>query len=169
MKHRQWMTAALLGAACTLAQAQQWVWKDDKGVRQYSDQPPPASVPASRILKAPRGQMPDLRKEMAEQPADETQRPPAPGKPQPTLAERNADYNKRREEAAQQKQKATTEAQNKAEQQAACDSIRTNQRMLESGVRISTMDRNGERVVLDDAQKAQQMQRNREMLSSRCQ
>ncbi|QGZ38302.1 hypothetical protein IP92_01391 [Pseudoduganella flava] len=171
MKSTQWLVAAplgvLLAACCTLAQAQ-WVWVNDKGVKQFTDQPPPASVPPARILKAPRGQQPDLRKELAEQPADETQRPPVPAKPRPTLAERNADYAKRREEAAQQAQQNATSAQNQAEDAAACDATRSNQRMLESGIRVSTMDANGERVFLTEQQKAEQMRRNRDVLATRC-
>src|SRR5687767_2366081 len=104
MKSRQWAFGALLCACCALAQAQ-WVWVNEKGIRQYTDQPPPASVPPSRILKAPPGHMPDLRKELAEQPADETQRQAKPAKP-PTagqkLADRQAEYEQRRREAAEQ-------------------------------------------------------------------
>jgi len=40
-----------------LAQAQ-FVWVDPKGVRHYSDQPPPPGTPPARILKAPGLTMP---------------------------------------------------------------------------------------------------------------
>ena len=33
--------------------AAQYVWLNDKGVKQYSDMPPPAAVPNQRILKSP--------------------------------------------------------------------------------------------------------------------
>lgn len=48
---RRAAAAALLFAA-GLAQAQ-FVWVDPKGVRHYSDQPPPPGTPPARILKAP--------------------------------------------------------------------------------------------------------------------
>lgn len=165
MKSRQWAFGALLCACSALAQAQ-WVWVNEKGIRQYTDQPPPASVPPKRILKAPPGHLPDLRKELAEQPADETQRPARPAKP--TTAERQADYEQRRKEAAEQAQKTATEAKNKADSAAACENARANQRMLESGIRIASADKDGERVFLDDAQKAEQLRRSRDAIATHC-
>ncbi|MBB3221311.1 DUF4124 domain-containing protein [Pseudoduganella umbonata] len=172
MKHRQWILGALLAAGCAAAQAQ-WVWKDANNVRHLSDQPPPPSVPASRILKAPRGQMPDLRKELAEQPtsANASVAIPAPAAPARTplsTAERNAEFNKRRAEGAQQAEQAAAQARNKAATAAACDGARSNLRVLESGIRIAAADRNGERVFLDDAQKAEQVRRNRDALAAHC-
>ncbi|WBS00702.1 DUF4124 domain-containing protein [Pseudoduganella sp. SL102] len=168
MKPRQWMLGALL-LACGAAAHAQWEWKDANNKRHLSDRPPPPSVPASRILKAPRGQMPDLRREMAE---------PAPAaaaatgtreKSAPTTADRNAEFNKRRTEAAEQAQKADQQARNKAAGAAACDNARANLRVLESGIRIASTDRNGEQAFLDEAQKAEQVRRNRDTLATHCQ
>lgn len=167
MKIRQVMLGTLLLACCALAQAQ-WEWKDASGGRHLSDQPPPPSVPASRILKAPRGQMPDLRRELAQQPAAQAEPATAASKAPPSAAQRNADFERRRAEAAQEAQKAALEARNKAAEAAACDSARANLRVLESGIRIATADRNGEQTFLDDTQKAEQMRRNRDTLATRC-
>ncbi len=163
MKQTQWALRALQFACRTLAQAQ-WVWLNDKGGKELSDRPPPASVPLNRILKAPRGLMPDLRKELAEQPADETQKAPAT-RQKPTLAERNDDFARRRQENAEQTQKAAIEARNKAERAAGCADARANQRMLESGIRVTTADANGERVFLSEAQKAEQLKRTQQTLA----
>ncbi|UGQ48828.1 DUF4124 domain-containing protein [Massilia endophytica] len=159
-----WATGMVLVASCGMAQAQ-WLWVNDKGVKQFSDQPPPASVPPSRILKAPKGQMPEPAK------TDEAAGEAAPepkATPRPTLAERNADFNKRRAAAAEQAQKAETDARAKASNEANCENIRNNQRALEAGMRISSFDRNGERVILDDAQRAEQSKRNTAMLAANC-
>lgn len=156
----------VLAASCGLAQAQ-WLWVNEKGVKQFSDQPPPPSVPASRILKAPKGQQLDLRKE-ASSDATEQAAPEPKVTPRATLSERNADFNKRRAEAAQQAQKAEADARAKASNDANCDNIRNNQRALEAGMRISSFDRNGERVILDDAQRAEQSKRNAAMLAANC-
>ena len=164
MKQRQWLSAAVLLACCTAAHAQ-WEWQDAKGGRHFSDQPPPASVPPSRILKAPRGHMPDLRKELAE---------PAPGAPgpsakaAPSVADRNARFEERRAEATRQAQKTAAEARGKAANAATCNDARTNLRVLESGIRIATTGKDGEPAFLDDAQKAEQMQRNRDTLATHC-
>jgi type IV secretory pathway VirB10-like protein len=164
------LSALPLLACCTLAHAQ-WEWKDANNVRHFSDQPPPAAVPPSRILKAPRGQMPDLRKELAEQPAAAAAAATAPApasKARPTVAERNAAATQHRNEEAEGARKAALEAQDKAANAAACDGARGNLRVLESGMRIATTDRNGEPAFLDDTQKAAQMQRNRDMLATHC-
>ena len=52
MHHR--LILCLLAALAAAPQARaQYVWIDDKGLKQLSDRPPPPNVPAKRILKAP--------------------------------------------------------------------------------------------------------------------
>jgi hypothetical protein len=164
-----WAMGVVLAASCGLAQAQ-WLWVNEKGVKQFSDQPPPASVPPSRILKAPKGQQIDLRKEPAAPAEDESvaAAPEPKVAPKTTLSERNADFNKRRSEAAEKAQKSESDARAKASNDANCDNIRANQRALEAGMRVSSFDRNGERVILDDAQRAEQSKRNTAMLAANC-
>jgi hypothetical protein len=117
--------AILLGAmllASTVAHAQ-YAWLDEKGVRQYSDQPPPTSTPASKILKTPRG--------MA-RPAEEAATPApaaAPAKAPPTLAEREADYKARM--AAEQK--AAADKKIADSNRANCDTAAKNKALLDSG------------------------------------
>ncbi|QBE65761.1 DUF4124 domain-containing protein [Pseudoduganella lutea] len=164
MKQCHRISAALLLTCCAAAHAQ-WEWKDAKGGRHFSDQPPPASVPPSRILKAPRGQLPDLRRELAE-PAPAAPAPPA--KAVPSTAERNARFEERRAEAARQAQEAGVKTQAKAAAAVTCDNARTNLRVLESGIRIATTGKDGEPAFLDDAQKAEQIQRNRDTLAAQC-
>lgn len=48
------LAATALMAFASMAQAQ-YMWIDDKGLKQFSDRPPPPSVPLKHILKAPRG------------------------------------------------------------------------------------------------------------------
>lgn len=167
MKQTQWAPGALLmvmlSASCPLAHAQ-WLWLNDKGVKQLSDQPPPASVPPSRILKAPRGQMPDLRKELNEQPAAPAAQSPAPAAG-PSLAERNAEFNKRKQEAAVQANNAATAAQAKAAQAENCELARSTQRALDGGMRIARVDGNGERYFLNDAERAERQRSVTESLS----
>ncbi|UTY60920.1 DUF4124 domain-containing protein [Massilia sp. erpn] len=167
--------AVLAALLCwpVLAQAQ-WVWLNERGIKQLSDQPPPPSVPNSRILKAPRGQMPEpltIAPAADETPAAEGEAVPAPDskpKAKPTLAERNADYNKRRSEAAAAEQKNREEGERQADNTKNCDSIRANQRVLESGERVANYDKNGGRSFISDEQRTQQIKRNQQMLASGC-
>ncbi len=169
------MLAALL---CWPALAQaQWIWLNERGIKQLSDQPPPPSVPASRILKAPRGQMPEPLQPLPAAgeapPADSEAAPVSPAdaakpKARPTLAERNADYNKRRTETAAAEKKSREEAERQTDNARNCDSIRANQRALEAGERVANYDKNGGRSFLTDEQRAQQIKRNQQMLASGC-
>jgi len=158
--------------ACTSFAQAQWMWVNEKGVKQLSDQPPPPGTPANKILKAPRGTgMPDLRKEAAaapaegeEAPADEAKAP----KPPPTLAERNADFNKRQKEAAEKATKAAEESKRETERKKYCSEAKKNQSLLESGARISDTDAKGERTFMTDEARAKQIKEQRDSIASNC-
>ena len=143
------LAAGALLAFATLAQAQ-YMWIDEKGLKQFSDRAPPASVPLKNILKAPRGAA------SAETlPAEAVAATPAAApKAAPTLADRNADYRKRVKESAEREQKEKDEQSAKADQADNCERARSAKRTMESGVRIGTQDKNGERGVMTDEQRA---------------
>ncbi|MRW89976.1 DUF4124 domain-containing protein [Duganella sp. FT80W] len=149
MKYRiKLLAATLLLTTSSLALAQ-YIWIDDKGVKQLSDRPPPPDVPDKRILKAPgKPIFNPYAPADADTPADAK-----PPKPATTLAERNADYNKRKTEAAENAQRTAADAQRKADQAANCDAARQNQQALDQGLRLSTYGQNGERGYMDDAQR----------------
>ena len=158
---RTWPRLALSGAlllTAALAQAQ-YVWIDNKGLKQFSDRPPPLSVPANRILKAP-GAAPVQAAETAPA-ADDATAPPAiaaPAKAAPTTAERNADFRKRKDEEAEKARKTEEDARRKLAQDSHCEANRKSKLMLESGARIGTVEKNGERGYLSDDQRARQLQ-----------
>lgn len=171
-RHRAHLSLTPLGflvagmlAACAGPALAQYVWLDDKGIKQFSDRPPPASVPDRRILKMPgKPAFNPLAGAAAEaEPADTT----ADAKPKaaPTLAERNADYAKRRAEAAQAAKKADDEAARKADIAANCEAARNNQRALDQGVRMSTYDKNGDSTVMDEAGRASAAMKNKKILA----
>lgn len=132
----------------------QYVWLDEKGVKQFSDTPPPMSVPNSRILKSPG------KTSIAAPSADGTA--PATDGDQPaskpvTTASRNEDFNKRRVEQADKDKKAAEEQRVAAEKSKNCERARSYQRSLESGTRIATADSKGERNYLNDDQRAKEI------------
>jgi len=159
----QWTVAVALLASGTAAQAQ-WAWKDANGRPVYSDQPPPVSVPAGRIFKAPRSQMPDLRREPDAPAAAPGPAPKAPA----TLAERNAANEQRRAGAAEQAVRQADETKAKAARAASCDSARSNQRALDGGTRIARFNDKGEREFLTDAQRAEESKRNAALVAEHC-
>ncbi|SFV16207.1 DUF4124 domain-containing protein [Pseudoduganella namucuonensis] len=174
MKH---LPMSLLVAAAlampALAQAQ-YMWLDEKGMKQLSDQPPPPSVPQNRILKQPRQAAAAAANAAAAQAAAPADAPPAPApadkaaadkKAPPSIAERNADFNKRRAEAAAAEQKSQQEAKHNADTAENCALARSFSHSLDSGRPISAYDDKGQRYFLSDEQRAQRAKRNAEILS----
>ena len=156
------LAAGLLLAASSLAMAQ-YIWVDNKGVKQLSDRPPPPDIPEKHILKAPGKPLFNPNA-----PAD-AEATPAPAesetKKAPTLAERNVDFNKRKAEREAAEKKAADEARQKADHAANCDATRQNQLALDQGIRMSSYDKNGERGIMDDQQRAEQARRNQKILA----
>jgi hypothetical protein len=140
--HRlRFVACAILIVCCSGAIAQH-VWLDDKGVKQYSDMPPPSDTPANRILRSPG---PRTAAPVADQPAA------------PSVAERNAAFEKRRIEQADREAKASEQARMAADNARNCDQARTYERTLASGQRISKLDKTGERAFLSDQERTQEM------------
>lgn len=148
------LTCTLLLSAffCTVAQAQ-YVWLDEKGNKQYSDMPPPKSVPKDKILKAPGVPAKSANPEEKSTPASTA---PAKLEKPATLANKNEDFNKRRAEQAEKEKKETQEKQAAADKAKNCENARSYQQTLNSGVRITRTDKNGEKAYLDDAQREQE-------------
>lgn len=161
MKHRDIFLAIYFLAIAPLAMAQ-YIWIDDKGLKQLSDRPPPSNVPEKRILKAPG--KPLFNPYAPAEP--EAAVAPAP-KPAPTLAERNEDFNQRKTATAETAQRAADDARRKAAQASRCDSAHKNQQALDQGVRLNTFDKNGERSFMDDAQR-EDLRKNTQIVLAEC-
>lgn len=149
----QTLLAAVVALCLSGTAFAQYVWLDEKGIKQFSDMPPPASVPANRILKQP-------GRSAAAAPDTNA----APAKTEMTTAEKNADFRKRKAEQAEKEKKASEEAKVAAEKTKNCERARDFQRTLESGERITRADKNGERSFLTDEQRAQEVRDTRRIL-----
>lgn len=150
----------------------QYIWLNDKGLKQYSDLPPPASVPNNRIVKAPGAAMrttsplpPDGAAAMdgsenggAAVPATEKMKIPM------TTAEKNMDFQKRKIEQAERDKKTAEEKQRAADKSKNCERAREYQNALDSGQRIAYTGKNGERAYMSDAQRAQETKDTRRIL-----
>lgn len=139
-------TIALSGTAFA-----QYVWLDERGIKQFSDMPPPASVPANRVLKQPRGgTIP------ATSPAEIGAAATPSTKPELTIAEKNAEFRKRMTEQAEKEKKAADETRVASEKAKRCEHARDYLRTLDAGGRMARVDKNGERTFLTDEQRAQE-------------
>lgn len=163
------LTPATFGLAlCLFANTSfaQYVWIDEKGVKQFSDMPPPANVPTSRILKQPSGApSKSTTTSDADQPGDATKPASAQTKGPMTTAEQNAEFKKRRVEQAEKEKKAAEQAKHDADKAANCDRARSYLRSLEAGERIARTDANGERAYLSDEQRNHELQETRRYLA----
>ena len=169
---RRSLALALLFTA-GLAQAQ-FVWVAPNGTRHYSDQPPPPGTPPARILKAPG--LPTISLQAATTPAAAAapQAPPpaaaaapaaapaqAADKPKgpPTLAEREADFRKRRKESQEAELKAQEQARIQAANAEHCAEVRKAKQMYDSGIRVAEVGPDGQKRYLSDAERAQRSAR----------
>lgn len=148
---------ALLFAASASAQ---FVWLDDKGVKQFSDQPPPTSVPANRILKGPGIKKPAVAAPASAgaQTEEDGDAAPTPTKPEvktkapPSLADRDAEYQKRKAEQAEKDKKAADESARSESRKKQCERLAGYQRTLERTGRIAHTNKDGEREYLSEQQ-----------------
>ncbi|HEY8101262.1 MAG TPA: DUF4124 domain-containing protein [Burkholderiaceae bacterium] len=139
----------------------QYVWLDDKGVKQYSDMPPPASVPQKQILKQPgrsysASQTSNDSSSDASSAAKSASSSDESNMPM-TIAEKNAEFQKRRAKQAEQEAKAAAEAKIAANKAKNCENARNYYRSLTTGERIAATDKNGERTFLEDDQRAKEV------------
>jgi hypothetical protein len=154
--------ALLLSSTGSLAIAQ-YVWVDGKGVKQYSDVPPPASIPRNQILKEPGATR--AAPAAATTPTDASPADAAKAQAPLSTAERNTDFQKRKLEQADNDKKAAEKTRQLADKAANCEKARSYARTLDDGVRISTTDKNGERNILNDDQRATEVKNTQRILS----
>jgi flagellar biosynthesis/type III secretory pathway protein FliH len=154
------LCAALVAALPAHAQ---WKWKDASGQVHISDRPPPADVPDASILQRPAA--PVLRRAAPATPAAS----PASGAPaaKPRTDPELESRLKKAEDEIKAKAKAEEErvAASRAEN---CQRARQQLAALESGMRVARMNDKGEREYLDDAQRAAEVQRARQLIASEC-
>jgi type IV secretory pathway VirB10-like protein len=144
------------------AQAQ-WKWRDKDGRITVSDRPPPREVPDKDILSRPAA---------APRPAASPASAPAPAAPAAsapmTALEREVQARRRAAEEEKAAKAKADEERNAARRAENCRQARNQLAALESGQRIARTNDKGEREVLDDAGRAQETQRARDVIASEC-
>ena len=166
------MWGVVLGAATGLllclpdgAQAQ-WKWRDASGVTQYTDRPPPPGTPEAQILSRPAGaRTPKVVGATASLAAPASDAKPAAQArttdPELEAKRKKAEEQKAAERKAEEERLARARAEN-------CERAKGYERSLQSGQRIARTNEKGEREILDDGGRAEEMQRTREAIDSNC-
>ena len=162
-----WHIAALvatLGLTLAVPASAQWKWRDKAGQTQYSDLPPPAGVPEGDILQRPAAASARRSAPVAA--------PASSASAAPLTAARASDpeleaKRKKAEQDVVDKKKAD-EAKAAAARAENCTRAKAQMRTLDSGQRIARTNEKGEREILDDAARAAEAERTREVLASEC-
>lgn len=129
------LLALFLISATALAEI--YSWRDADGGMHYSDIPPLGQVNARKIEPA------------AANPGDVE-------RARQDLANKEAEFRKRQQATTEAAAKDDKEKVDAAEKLRNCDRARSYLKALESGVRISSTDENGERMFLDDQRRQQE-------------
>lgn len=169
--------AAVLFVASTTAGAAPWQWRDAQGRMVYSDRPPPNDVRPAQILRSPApvaapAPAGDAATASAGDAAASASTPPAAvpaaAPAAPTWVERERAFRMRQAERAEEEAKAREESERLAGVQRNCEELRRSIRTLESGLRVVSVDANGETQALDDAQRRRRLQSVRADLERNC-
>ncbi|MBS0445572.1 MAG: DUF4124 domain-containing protein [Proteobacteria bacterium] len=159
------LLAVLASALLAVPALAQWKWVDSAGHVQYSDLPPPAGVPEKDILQRPNAVQ--RRTAAAPAPASAASGALVP-KPVDSELEAKRKKTEQDEEARKKAQQKAEEAKVAAARADNCTRARAQLRTLDSGVRVARINEQGEREVLDDAGRAQEAQRARDIVASDC-
>lgn len=156
MKSALIFTLGIAAATALPVHAETYQWKDSNGRTVISDTPQPGAGKAARVIG---GQMPSVS---TEKPADKTAEAPK------TTAEKDLEFKKRQQEAREKADKEAKEQKLAADRQENCDRARRNLIALESKQPMATLDEKGERKVMDDSQRQQEMERARQIMAESC-
>ena len=142
----------VLLVAASAAQAQVYRWVDSSGRVQYSDRKPTNAKDAQQV----RNTVSSVG----------TQSSSASGGK--SAAELDKDFQKRRAEQAEAQQKQQQAAADQKLQSQNCQTARENLAALKSGQRIARFTQSGERVYLEDNDRAAEVARNQQIVDSSC-
>jgi hypothetical protein len=159
------LLAALIGATLALPAAAQWKWKDRTGQVQYSDLPPPPGTLDKDILQRPTAASVSRGGPVA--PAPGASSAPAP-QLSPKGVEPELEAKRKQQEQAEVDKRKAEEQRVAAARAENCTRARAQLRTLESGVRVSRTNDKGEREFIDDAQRAAEVKRARDVAASDC-
>lgn len=162
------LLGVVVGAMTAMAPAQaQWKWLDRNRQVQYSDIPPPFDTPDKDILQRPKNQQAALAAAAAPTPAASAASAVAPKTVEPELEARRR--------KAEQEQASRAKAQSKAEEERLaamrtdnCNRARADIRTLDDGGRLARTNARGEREILDDRQRAEELRRTRDLIAVLC-
>ena len=157
---------ALAAGAQTAPQPSVWKWRDIAGRVHVSDLPPPLSVPAKDILDRP----PSQRKVAAAETAAASAASAASAAVGSSGSRSDPELDARRKRAADEQMAQARQQQDRdlALRAENCARAKGALAGLADGQRMTRTNAKGEREVLDDKERADEMQRARAVIASDC-
>lgn len=165
------LLALLVLCIATPAQAQ-WKWRDSAGKLQFSDLPPPQGTAEKDILQRPKNQQPQ-RVVIVPYGASAASAPAAPvaasgpGKAELERQARAKQQEKQQEKDAQARQQ-DADAKLAEQRRDNCVRAKENMKLLQDGARLTRNNDKGEAIVIDERQRAEEIQRTRGLVDSEC-
>jgi hypothetical protein len=167
------LRATLLGLACALPVLSfaQWQWIDKDGRKVFSDQSPPADIPAKNILRRPGSRAaPVEAAEPAASGATASAQAAKPAASAPKLSGKDKELEQKKKqaqdaEAAKKKALEDEIAKMKADN---CERAKRSKATFDSGIRVSRMNDKGEREYMDDAARAAETKRLQGIITTDC-
>lgn len=162
--------ALLAATLLSLPAEAQWKWRDKSGHTQYSDLPPPAGTPEQDIL---------LKPGMQKSRVSVVQTTPASGVPAaasgaasgvltPRSVEPELEAKRKKQEADAAAKVKADEARVAAARADNCMRAKSQMATLDSGIRVVRANEKGEREILDDKQRADEVKRTRDTIATDC-
>ena len=172
MEFARIVLVALIAASASVDAVAQWKWRDRNGVVQYSDLPPPGGTPDKDIIERPAAAQ-RRPAPVAAAPEGAASAAYASSAPRGIDPELEARRRKAEVEKAEKSNKDVAARQAEEDRVAMvradnCRRARASLRSLEDGVRMVRSNENGEREVLDDKMRAEEMARMRSVIASDC-
>ena len=150
------MTKALLFAVslafAAAATAQQYKWVDKDGKVLYGDTPPPGvqATPLKPPAGAPAAPAPAAKKDAAKDLSPE------------------AAFRKRQQERQEGEEKSAKERADAESKRVNCEQSQASLRTLQSGARVATTNAAGERIFIDDEERAKEIERTQRAVNEWC-
>jgi len=162
----RWCALATLVLAFSPVAHAQWQWVDAQGRKVFSDVGPPPDIPDKNILRRP-GARP-----VAAPVTDDAAAPSAaPAAPAPSVAsgrDKELEARKKAAEEAEAAKMRAAQAKLARDRAENCERARNAKNVLNSGVRVATANAQGEREIMDDQRRAQEVRRLDDIIRQDC-
>jgi hypothetical protein len=169
---------ALVGGLSIGSASAQWGWKEG-GRTVFSDQPPPAGIPAKDIIRRPAGSRAPIEAGPAASTPNGTASAATTGTTgtataaapaRPASAGRDSELEKKKKEADAKKEaeKKVEEQKQAAARSENCERARRAKATFDSGQRVSTTNAKGEREIMSEADRSAETKRLEGIISADC-